>query len=300
MASVGERLRQARESQGRELSQIAEQLRISSRYLAAIESGDLSRLPGGFFVRSFVRQYANALGVPEAELEPELSRLFSEKIAQPISPPHPPAKVPDLPPISDMRFAIRRNRRKPVGALAGLLAVVVVCSVLYALWFNRRTEEPPAPETATTARPRPVESPVRVPAAASPVEKPAVAEPVPAVKTPAATVSPPGSARGPLRFRITASEDTWVRVISGGRTLFSGILGPRESRSFSGLEKATLRIGNAGGLAITVNGQPLAPIGPRGQVRVITLTPQGSKVSVPAQPAPRNPLAAPGEPPATG
>ncbi len=45
-ASFGEQLRLAREARGISLREISDQTRISTRYLEAIESGDLKRLPG--------------------------------------------------------------------------------------------------------------------------------------------------------------------------------------------------------------------------------------------------------------
>jgi cytoskeleton protein RodZ len=64
MTSVGEILRSARESQGRTMAEIAEELCITQRYLRALERDDLSNLPGTFFYKSFVKQYAAILGVP--------------------------------------------------------------------------------------------------------------------------------------------------------------------------------------------------------------------------------------------
>ena len=59
MTSVGEILRSARETQGRSLAEIAEELCITQRYLRALECDDLSNLPGAFFYKSFVKQYVN-------------------------------------------------------------------------------------------------------------------------------------------------------------------------------------------------------------------------------------------------
>src|SRR5690349_16037515 len=76
MTSVGEILRSARESQGRTAAELAEELCITQRYLRALEQDDLASLPGVFFYRSFVRQYAALLRVPAKTLEPALQAVL--------------------------------------------------------------------------------------------------------------------------------------------------------------------------------------------------------------------------------
>src|SRR5687768_2243761 len=61
MPSAGELLRDERLKRNKSLGDIAAQTRISSRYLQAIETDRLEELPGDFFYRSFLRQYATAL-----------------------------------------------------------------------------------------------------------------------------------------------------------------------------------------------------------------------------------------------
>ena len=50
----------------RALADIASETCISTRYLEAIEADDTKILPGDFFYRSFIRQYASALGLDES------------------------------------------------------------------------------------------------------------------------------------------------------------------------------------------------------------------------------------------
>jgi cytoskeletal protein RodZ len=62
----GAKLREARETRGISLREIANTTKISIGVLEALERDDISRLPGGIFSRAFVRSYAAAVG-----LEPE-------------------------------------------------------------------------------------------------------------------------------------------------------------------------------------------------------------------------------------
>jgi cytoskeleton protein RodZ len=65
--TLGEKLRQAREDKGLSLGDVAEQTRISSLYLEAIENDDYKILPGGIFNKGFVKSYAKFVGINEQE-----------------------------------------------------------------------------------------------------------------------------------------------------------------------------------------------------------------------------------------
>ena len=58
----------------RNITEIAETLCITPAYLRAIEADDLKTLPGIFFYKSFVKQYATLLGVPESRLHPAVKQ----------------------------------------------------------------------------------------------------------------------------------------------------------------------------------------------------------------------------------
>lgn len=58
----------ARQRKGISLHDIADTTKISVRFLQAIEEGDFKTLPGGIYDRSYIRQYANAVGVADTDL----------------------------------------------------------------------------------------------------------------------------------------------------------------------------------------------------------------------------------------
>lgn len=63
MTELGSRLRSEREEKGLTLDDLAGQTRIQKRYLQAIEEGDYSNIPGKFYTRAFIKQYAEAVGL---------------------------------------------------------------------------------------------------------------------------------------------------------------------------------------------------------------------------------------------
>ena len=74
--SFGPRLRAARERRGISLETIASVTNVSADLWEGLERNDVSRWPGGIFARSFVRDYARAIGLDEAEVVDEFCRLF--------------------------------------------------------------------------------------------------------------------------------------------------------------------------------------------------------------------------------
>lgn len=68
MADIGEKLRSAREAKGLSIADIEKATKIQGRYLTAIEQNDFDKLPGEFYVRAFIRQYAQIVGLDGKDL----------------------------------------------------------------------------------------------------------------------------------------------------------------------------------------------------------------------------------------
>nr|WP_208601869.1 RodZ domain-containing protein [Anoxybacillus pushchinoensis] len=136
LTELGKRLKEAREQRHMSLDDLQEITKIQKRYLIAIEQGNYVIMPGEFYVRAFIRQYAEAVGLhadelfeqyaheipttQQEELPGELSRVKSRQLSEQ------GAKVLDVLP----KFLI--------GAL-----VVGVAVVLWFFFQNRAVNEQP-------------------------------------------------------------------------------------------------------------------------------------------------------------
>lgn len=65
---IGARLKEAREAKGLSLESLQETTKIQKRYLEAIEQGNFHILPGKFYARAFIKEYATAVGLDAKEL----------------------------------------------------------------------------------------------------------------------------------------------------------------------------------------------------------------------------------------
>lgn len=74
----GDRLRRARERQKLSVRQIADETKLSASIISALEDGSCARWPVGVYSRSYVRSYAELVGLDPAETAAEFVTLFPE------------------------------------------------------------------------------------------------------------------------------------------------------------------------------------------------------------------------------
>ncbi|NQX46246.1 helix-turn-helix domain-containing protein [Paenibacillus tritici] len=95
MSELGRHLKEARLQKGMSLDDVQEVTKIRKKYLEAIEAGDYKVLPGSFYVRAFIKTYAEAVGVNPDELMEEHGN------------------VPAAPVDTTMETVIQKRSRKP-------------------------------------------------------------------------------------------------------------------------------------------------------------------------------------------
>ena len=293
MDSIAEIVRRARKERGLTLDEVAASTRINRKYLEAIESGDRTAIPGGFFYKSFVRQYAAALSTDSNKVVDEVEHVLDAEE------PAVPAEQDDelLKAIAASAPAPERSGRRWAPSTFGyvvLLILALIGSTGAYMWWHRTqesqiakraaapvvTQAPPAaptPAPKTEAAPPVATPPVETPA---PAEQPKEEQPAPVAETPAVVNSD-----DKITLDIAANELTWISLTADGKYVFSVLLQPGESKTFAAKENAKLRIGNAGGLDVKFNGKPTGPIGPKSQVRTVNFTPTEFRIESPAPPA---------------
>ena len=289
MNSVGRILRSARERQGRAVAEIADELCLTQQYLRAIEEDDVKNLPGTFFYKNFVKQYAAILGVKDAEIRAGIEALSAaaEEPAIPGAPPHPPMRPLD-PIVADSNRHYFANARLGL-SVAGFVAVLMACSGFYA-WWSRPKEvaaaKPLPPAVAIQQSVPQVVEPISQPAV-PPVSEPAPVtmavasqnpSPAPTVQVTAAQTQTTIDGINHVVLNLAATEKTWLSITSEGKRIFSGFLEPSQTKTLTGLDAARMTVGNAGGINVQLNGKPIGPIGKSGQVRVVVFTPDNFEV----------------------
>jgi cytoskeletal protein RodZ len=163
MHSIGETLRSEREKQTRSLSDIATQTCISPMYLEAIERDDVDGIPGFFFYKSFVKQYASLLGIEYSGLADAVAAMEPHAEPDPLpalSVSYQPARTP-------------RVRRDLLVRHAGIVSALTVVMFIAATagtvsWWQRSRVRRAAvvlaqPAVKIAPEPAPVQPPVETP-----------------------------------------------------------------------------------------------------------------------------------------
>jgi len=115
-------LRSERERRGVTLEQIVQSTKVRRPLLAALEAGDVSKLPSGIYARGMLRGYAKAVGLPAEPLLAQFSQLCSE-----------PERVGAAgdPSPSGMRLSLEPEPRWNPRSVCNMLAAVAdTCAVL--------------------------------------------------------------------------------------------------------------------------------------------------------------------------
>jgi cytoskeleton protein RodZ len=254
VSALGEEFRSAREARGLSLSDVAERLHIRSVYLAAIEDEDWHVIGAPVYVRGFMRTYARFVGLdPEAAVA-----RFAASVPAGI-PPAPAARPAGPSTPAEKRAAAERSSPSLAAILSIVVAVVVVVFVSYE-FYQYRAGVPAVPVAAGSALADGAAAPA---AGVTPAADPGAGNPLAAIPP----ISPPSPAPAPhtrgLTLRVT--ETSWLRVTVDGNVVLEGTLPAGSAKSFTG-KVADLRVGNAGGVRIAVNGRTLGPLGANGDV----------------------------------
>jgi cytoskeletal protein RodZ len=291
---LGAWLQQRREELGISLEQAEEETRIRARYLEALEAEDYESLPGPVVGRGFLRNYAVYL-----ELDPDQAAGHYSKAVGPPQPegisedesnpfttePFRPVALHEMPGSGTGRWWLVGLA---VVALIAVLAILIWRSYpLVADWLTERASAvAPTPTRQASTAALATSTRTRVPtstatatarAAATTTENAAgTSTPTQATPTLELTITPtftpsPSPSPSPsiytgIFLELVFTDTSWIQVSVDGVRQFQGELEKDTYRSWYGERRIELRVGNAGAVLVTVNGQSLGALGEFGDV----------------------------------
>ncbi|MGV2941180.1 helix-turn-helix domain-containing protein [Mesobacillus sp. LC4] len=273
MTELGNILKEAREARGLSLDELQSITKIQKRYLLGIEEGNYSMMPGKFYVRAFIKQYAEAVGLDPEQLfeqhKNEIPSTYNEELPEQLS------RV-------QSRKSISPDTSKILDILPKILIGVFIIGAIALIWYlivqnagdgaeqpaNTDKSKPNIEETEDIVDDSGDEGTGEEDGAAE-EEEPAEEEAEP--ETPAQELSVLSSSGSNTVYELKGAESfvikivslgqTWVGLSNGSKSIFQETLvkGKNESRTedLSNETKAVINIGRAPDTEIYVNDQKL-------------------------------------------
>jgi cytoskeletal protein RodZ len=273
VSDLGQLLRRARLEKKISLEDLQETTKIRKRYLEAIEDGNYKVLPGSFYVRAFIKSYAEAVG-----LDPnEVLKLYQSYL------PETEAEKPAVDTIRKKRSGSTKNTDKLsriASSIVMISFVVLILGVIYYFAYQNYKETPADDQPTQSQAPRITNSkdPLAGSAANGAQSSGGSAEPIPtASPTPTPTPTPTKtevtfssnvkgvdhyvvntSEKLNIQFKITGSE-CWIQVDAISADNKKTIQKQKvykldETDTFELNSSAYLNIGAASNVQLTVNG----------------------------------------------
>lgn len=283
--TVGAVLRRARMAKKMDVQDIAAYLCIRPRFLEALENDNTKELPGDAYAQGFVRSYAAYLGL---DADKTVARYKQETLGK----------------TAEKEAALEHAEQSENESLTPnstvLIASAVILVVVFCIWKSLHTDAPvvvvaapeteavtvldesyPIPEqTAEQPAENVEQNAAETPVPPVPLQKPeAPAEetaPVPAEQTASAkneeevveNIHVYGQRNVNPRLVLVANEAAWIEVRRGENVLISRVLNKGDRYQVSrNPEDLFLKTGNAGGLDVYLDGEPMPPVGPKGALR---------------------------------
>jgi len=130
MSELGDRLKAARIEKGLSLDDLQNITKIQKRYLIAIEEGNFSVIPGNFYVRAFIKQYSDAVGLnPEVifdEYRKEIPSVYDEVAQESLS-------------RTKSKKVVSNKSSKIFDVLPKVITALFIVGIVITLWYFIQT-----------------------------------------------------------------------------------------------------------------------------------------------------------------
>jgi len=276
LTELGNRLKEARLAKGLSLDDLQSMTKIQKRYLIGIEEGNYASMPGNFYVRAFIKQYAEALALDPDEIfetyKGEIPASLNDELPQQLS------RVKTHKSISESNSKIFDILPK---VLIGVF-VIGVASLLYYFVYkhagdntnesiNKENEPVKIVKSENLEKDKPEENKKddteEKKDTTGQEEQQTTVEETPKQEITAVKSSGRNSTyelKNADKFvvKLVSKGQTWVSIKNGkGKSFFQGLLktGDNESQTedLSAESEAVIRVGNAADTDIFVNDQKL-------------------------------------------
>ena len=259
MVSLSEKLRRERELRGISLEEISEHTRIGIRFLEALEQDKPGIINGEFYRRAYLRAYARYLGLDEERAINAYTFSQDKLLTEAVSVDDLKSKTIELSSWITEAVSVDDLKSKTIELSSWIIGIIVI-AFLVILFFGFGSD-PVRPQQPDLKNGDKLSNPIETPLS----EK--VHSSTDSRKT-LFTQSPNLIASDEaIRIRIVVERLCWLDVRADGELAIRGLKRKGFEEELLVDREVRLWIGNAGGVSVWINEQPLQPLGISGQVR---------------------------------
>ena len=243
--TIGGMLRKARENKGISVEEAHKTTKIHPNVIRAIEEDNLENIPGGAYVKAFIKNYAQYLGMNEKDILREYSSRY------PGAAENKPALV--LKHKAAIESAPKNYKHIILAVFAFLIWILVLIFVTFRFFHSGRSILSfKKPQTAKIEN-APAET-VRVAAQQVVITTPIQHELLNKGGRPLITI--PKSRT--LSVTVSSSKDVWIKVVRDGELAYHGILKKDSVETWKADDEIRLsEIGRPEAIGISVNGKDI-------------------------------------------
>lgn len=144
MDEIGQKLRDARLEKGYTIDDLQQITKIQKRYLIAIEEGNFDALPGDFYVRAFIKQYANVVGINAEKLMDDYQQdipTVQPKVVEPEEEQQQPTRVAHREKQPKATGSRNKSWRRYWPQIAIGIAAIVIFAIVYGFTIAQQHKE---------------------------------------------------------------------------------------------------------------------------------------------------------------
>ena len=277
-AKIGPILEKARKDRGLTLEEAEHATKIRKRYLAGLEREDYGVLPDAVYARGFLKTYANYLGLDGEELAQELRDRRRPRRERSVTYGAPPAASEFDRPLLNPGGLRKKERRRVSGTtirtlLVAVLALAAVVGSLYYVGRGAQSAGESPNQSSQQSEQQDANGPPQAGAQpanqAGPQANPQGNPQGNAAQGAGAGGQQPAPPPRPETLTVQVSvegDPSWLSILSDGELSYEQIAEPGFSQTFRAQREISIKTGNAGAVAVVVNGQDLGRLGESGEV----------------------------------
>ncbi len=251
LIGIGTRLKEARIAKGLTLEELQDSTKIQQRYLLAIENEEFTIIPGAFYVRVFIKQYAEAVGL-DAE---EILSLYKDEYESAVQEEQEKA----IPATMQRSAGAKQNSqlKEALPKIIVALFIIMIFVIVYTLLRDKASDpiidnNSSEPDSSVVAEPDKEKAPVEVEEPKAPFEHASTSG-----ETSIFKLSNPDK----LTVAVEATGSSWISVTDqngqelmpdGARVMQEGDTVEIEANDVDSLK---VRVGNYQYAKLTINGQ---------------------------------------------